>query len=226
MRSVAHRTTRPPAPARPAGAPAGRGGPRLLLVAAALLPCLACAQILGLEDRVLDPRTDAAGDAAAGDARATDAPANGDAPSGGDAQGTCPGECTSCLDGVCQIDCGAGECTDGVTCPPGLPCRVNCVGSQACEKGVVDCSEAAQCDIVCDGTDACDYGVICGGTQCSVRCTGSAACEDKGVLCNAASCSIVCDGDRTCYHQVCCNGGDCGEACAPLNGGCCACGGC
>jgi len=45
-----------------------------------------------------------------------------------DAVPVCPAACTSCAGGVCRIDCGPGGCSSGVTCPPGMPCEVNCIG--------------------------------------------------------------------------------------------------
>ena len=190
---------------------------------------------------VLPPEADAAvRDGPRGDAGVSDAPAPRDgvagdgaptdggpaADAGADAA-ECPPPCTSCHeDGTCQIDCGAGECGSGVTCPPGRACRVDCVGAQACETGLVDCTQATSCEINCLGEDACDNGVRCGGSTCSVTCEGDAACEDLGVECNATTCTIVCDGPKACAKQVCCNGADCGDACTDGNGGCCSCSGC
>ncbi|MBI5479529.1 MAG: hypothetical protein HY906_11765 [Deltaproteobacteria bacterium] len=165
------------------------------------------------------------------DAPAEDAPAQADrldaaGSDAGDAS-SCASPCTSCQgDGTCQIDCGAGECGSGVTCPAGRPCIVNCLGAQACETGLVDCSLATRCEINCVGTDACDNGVLCGGSECRVTCTGQAACEDQGVDCQAAACTIACNGPSACRDHVCCNGGDCAGACTSSSGGCCSCSGC
>lgn len=139
----------------------------------------------------------------------------------------CPAVCTSChADGTCQIDCGAGACGTGVTCPPGRPCVVNCVGDQACETGVVNCTLATSCQIMCVGTDACDAGVNCAGSSCSVTCQGTAACQDGGVDCTANVCSVSCSGTDACQSHVCCDGLSCGASCASSSGGCCSCNGC
>jgi len=133
----------------------------------------------------------------------------------------------SLVDTTCVINCGAGQCNSGVTCPAGRPCQVNCIGTGACETGVVNCLAATSCDITCDGTDACDAGINCAGTTCGVQCLGNAACEDGGVDCTAASCEILCDGNNTCRNHVCCTGTDCdSNQCQSTNGGCCDCQGC
>jgi hypothetical protein len=142
----------------------------------------------------------------------------------------CPTACSMCLaDGTCVITCGTVACANGVTCPAGRPCQVDCVGTSACD-GTVDCSQATRCDVTCSGTSACNSGVVCGGTRCNVTCSGTAACEDRGVECTADVCDITCSGIGSCADGVCCDDSTCsnagGAGCHSSNGGCCQCGGC
>jgi hypothetical protein len=116
----------------------------------------------------------------------------------------CPGFCTSCTGTICVVDCSGSRCTGGidVTCPAGWTCQIDCVGSTACELGVVACS-GESCVINCIGTDACDVGgARCSAPVCDITCSGSGACEEGG---------------------ACCNGGDCGAQCTSVNGGNCSC---
>lgn len=136
---------------------------------------------------------------------------------------TCPDECSHCeSDGTCVIDCGDGECSHDVVCPGGRPCEVNCIGDQACETGIVDCTEATSCAITCIGQDACDSGVACAGETCTVLCDGGAACEDELVTCEADQCEITCSGSSACAAGVCCSGETC-SSCSAAHGGNCDC---
>jgi hypothetical protein len=135
----------------------------------------------------------------------------------------CPTQCSSCEpDGTCVINCGAGECNSGVTCPPDRPCEVNCIGDGACETGFVDCGEATRCDINCIGHDACDNAIFCAGSTCTVVCDGHAACEDVLVECDADSCDITCTGTNACAAGVCCDDETCSN-CTATSGGSCDC---
>lgn len=116
------------------------------------------------------------------------------------AGGTCDGD-------VCVIETsGQGR----VTCPAGMPCRVECSGRDACRNGV-DCDGATTCDVRCIGENACrDMGVDCGTVDiCLVHCEGKKACEHGGggpqadsVECNQSTCEVTCDGEDTCNEGV------------------------
>ena len=168
-------------------------------------------------------------DAGPADAGVIDARPPPDGPDAAPADASdCPAPCTQCLvDGTCRIECGPGECSGGLVCPPDRPCEVRCVGKQACETGLIDCTLASRCDVLCMGDDACDQGVRCAGSSCTVTCDGKAACEDMGVECNADSCDITCNGDAACASHVCCAGEACdSDECSSSGGGCCSCSGC
>lgn len=139
----------------------------------------------------------------------------------------CPTACTSCrVDGTCVIDCGTAQCTSGVTCPPGRPCVVNCVGPGACSGGTINCLAATSCDITCNGPNACN-AVDCAGATCEVDCIGPNACAGGGVDCTAGACEIFCNGSSACSDHVCCTGTECdSNECQSTNGGCCDCDGC
>jgi hypothetical protein len=118
--------------------------------------------------------------------------------------GPCPGFCTSCSGTTCVVDCSGDRCTGGVsvTCPPGWTCQIDCLGTTACEVGVVSCS----------------------GESCVIHCVGGDACDVGGARCNATTCDIVCNGGGACEEGgACCNGGDCGSQCTSVNGGNCNC---
>jgi len=75
-------------------------------------------------------------DPVTGDASVADAPA--------EVAASCEDVCQLpgiCLNGTCQFNCG-GSCQH-VTCPPGVPCRVNCIAADAC-TGAIDCTAASE----------------------------------------------------------------------------------
>ena len=73
---------------------------------------------------------------------------------------TCPIACTSCVNGICLIDCnGPTDCSAEVVCPAGIPCRVSCDGITACAGGI-DCSTASECRITCEGGSSCGGSIL------------------------------------------------------------------
>ena len=71
----------------------------------------------------------------------------------------------------------AGACNGTtVTCPPGIPCAVECVENGTCDHGV-DCTKATACRVSCIGDTTCQTNpVACTGFSCDVACTGAGSC--------------------------------------------------
>ncbi len=128
----------------------------------------------------------------------------------------CKAACTNgtCDGGWCVIGCdGGAECTNGVTCPPGVPCDVRCTGADACKSGV-DCADATACNVLCAGEASCSNDTIrCKGSACQVTCSAKNACI-TGIACDAGTCVLRCLGDGSCKNQtVACNADRCTVEC-------------
>jgi hypothetical protein len=127
----------------------------------------------------------------------------------------CKAACTggTCDGGWCVIACDGGSCPNTVTCPPGIPCDVQCVGKDACKSGV-DCAEATACNVLCSGAAACsNQKVRCKGSACQVTCTGKDACTTS-IVCDAGTCALRCLDDATCKNgAVTCNSDRCSVEC-------------
>jgi hypothetical protein len=128
---------------------------------------------------------------------------------------TACGDAGTCDAGWCVISCdGGAECKNvPVTCPPGVPCDVQCIGRDACKQGV-DCGDASACNVVCDGISSCaNSKVKCRGEACKVTCSQKDACIN-GVECDAGTCAIRCLEDDTCKNsKVICNADRCTVEC-------------
>ena len=133
------------------------------------------------------------------------------------AQQKCLGLCEAgtCEAGTCNIDCsGSAACAgSAVVCPPGIPCGVNCAGSNACTEGV-DCTGSTACNVVCNGSNACtNAAVACSGSRCSVVCNGSGSCS-QGIVCDAGRCDLACRGSASCANApVTCTSNVCNVRC-------------
>jgi len=169
---------------------------------------------------VLPPGTDGSFITDGGTGTDADADADADAPVALTcAASQCAAQGGSCEDGgnTCIIDCSnASACDGGVTCPPGVPCRVGCTRDNTCPK--VDCNAATACDIACAGKATCET-VSCAGTTCNVDCAGDNSCGEGGVTCTAsASCGIGCaGGGKTCTGAVTCKSAACRVECEKDN---------
>lgn len=110
--------------------------------------------------------------------------------------GECPTECSSCSDGICQIDCLDGDCRDSlVACPQGWYCNVACDGRNSCRDATVVCPDASNCAVGCSGRDACRaLTVTCGSSACALSCTAdSNVCDDAILLCGASDSRVFCE---------------------------------
>ena len=107
-------------------------------------------------------------------------------------EATCPGVGGVCENGTCVIRCIAGStpCESTRTCPPGIPCKVECSGKQAC-KGGVDCTGATECTISCQGEQACEGRVHTDAPTGRIFCSGKDACKAE-VYCGGERCSVTC----------------------------------
>jgi hypothetical protein len=196
-------------------------------------------------------------DGSIGDAPSFDSPqeaAEDDAPPDGgvDAMALCLSRCTleggicepSGNGGVqCSVYCNTTDPCVSVACPPGLPCYVDCQGTNACSGGV-DCSQSSSCDIVCGGSSNCG-DITCGGTDCKVVCQVPGACANAidcvatdscniqcfspdtclGAIHSAAqTTTVTCDQAGTCTQNITCGGASCSVSCS--DGGACAGGEC
>lgn len=148
------------------------------------------------------------------DSQGVDGAIEGGAPVGTDAG--CPAVCTGgCKGGTCSILCANGTHCPKVTCPPGMPCEVTCIGYDSCTKGV-DCTQATSCNITCDTTanpqdpGAC-HDVDCSGTACTLTCAGEKACQQR-LSCDAGSCNVTCGTKEACCTAPICNGCSVGGA--------------
>ena len=108
-----------------------------------------------------------------------------------------------CDGGTCVIACrGGNPCPPDqqVVCPPGVPCEVDCIAANSCNRGV-DCTQATRCKIGCIGDNTCaENKVLCTGDSCVVDCKGPTTCN-RGVACDAGSCIIRCTGSDSCHEN-------------------------
>lgn len=122
-------------------------------------------------------------------------------------------ECESvggtCINGVCAI-ARTGE--SAVTCPAGMPCRIECTGTgRPCRDGA-SCGDASSCELRCIGYRACQDGASCGSaTSCTVTCDGEEACENGITAIAPTTCTSHCCGVEACLGGtgVCTNDAVC-----------------
>ena len=144
-----------------------------------------------------------------------------------------------CTGGACVFSCNDDGSCATVTCPAGMPCRVDCVGMHTCSQNI-DCSMAVSCNVQCSGANTCGdlmstpALVACpvGGGSCDVLCQDPKACENLhalggpqgvGIVCEAqlscdaiqcdGTCTITCGAPSAC-DSVSCAGGPCELKCA------------
>jgi hypothetical protein len=122
----------------------------------------------------------------------------------------------TCVAGTCVIDHTSAA---AVTCPSGMPCKINCLGVDACDAGV-KCGNATTCSVRCQATQCSTNGVDCGtAATCDVRCIGTDACRqgagaDASVECRASMCTVTCDGANACLDGIDVDtGGTCASHC-------------
>lgn len=196
------------------------------LVAIAVVPAcslLACSLLEGGEGIVpVEAGPDATMEAMATDGGgmkdATDAGADVIVDSGFDVLGLCAEECPEaggvCTDaGTCYFDCSKNSsCDRPITCPPNIPCNVQCTGGTSCTD--IDCQGSSECNINCQGSNTPCYGLIkCGGSKCTLKCNGSNACIND-ISCTAQICDIQCNGTNgSCPADIACSGKKCTVEC-------------
>ncbi len=130
------------------------------------------------------------------------------------APGVCaPAPCTAaggtCTANVCVIQ---ETSESAVTCPSGMPCRIECTGpGRPCRDGV-SCGGATVCELRCIGYRACQDGAACMDSEGTVTCNGGEACEAGITVGPNGTCTSHCCGDsETCIGGVatCANDGVC-----------------
>ncbi len=100
----------------------------------------------------------------------------------------------SCKNGACLIP----VTTNGpVSCPPSMPCVVECTGNGVCEQNI-DCGAATSCTIGCTSNNTCAGQITC-----------PAGAGDP--------CTIICDANNTCMNITLINGADCNYRCCSGN---------
>lgn len=122
----------------------------------------------------------------------------------GDAECACASACTDprakCVAAVCTFVNSDGP----VTCPAGVPCRV-----EEAQKGAIDCGLASFCEVVCGadgGGGRCRGGITCGPGPCKIVCGGGGG---------GSNCSGKMDCGESCACEVAClNGCDATPVCA------------
>ncbi len=103
--------------------------------------------------------------------------------------------------GTCLLTCDTiGACSNGVTCPAGFDCYVECSGPGSCSgiNADVDCPEDYSCSVTCSGASSCqaDFRVRCSEKgPCSLNCGNDPdACQGAELRCGSNSCIAICDG--------------------------------
>jgi len=93
---------------------------------------------------------------------------------------------------------------NGITCPPGSDCRIECNASGQICSGTILCPSGHTCTVVCKGTgQSCNTPSIQknGATSLCIECSGTAGSQS----CNSPSCSTsACT--TYCNPQSACNG--------------------
>src|SRR5262245_16815359 len=210
---------------------------RTLIACSALLAIGACAESTGstlaFSDAASEART--APDTASGEPEpTTDGGTSADVESEAtvsdapiaEAGQSCASACAGigdCRLGICVIDCsGFNACSTGMTCPAGVPCRIDC--SDGGCQGPIDCGQASSCEIDC-GSNGCSDTLKCGGSECHIICGGTSSC-DAAIDCTAQRCDIECSGTSSCNGKISCSGDDCTVDCGGTNacdgGACCS----
>jgi len=142
------------------------------------------------------PDTRRAIDARAIDARPIDA-RQLDAP---DACAPIVGACAlaggSCKTGTCVI---TPTVQGDVTCPPGIPCQIDCSTANTCDgPATLDCSQATSCAINCSASNTCNGTTIdCDHADCTVTCTFDNICSGLHVSDSGSTCAFNCCGGGT-----------------------------
>lgn len=90
-----------------------------------------------------------------------------------------------------------------VTCPSGMPCRIECTGAnRPCRNGA-SCGGATVCELRCIGYRACQFGASCGtSSSCAVTCDGEEACENGIRTESTGTCTGHCCGLDACLQGV------------------------
>jgi hypothetical protein len=118
----------------------------------------------------------------------------------------CTGGCFALLGNVtCNISVTAS--TNGVTCPPGLDCRVDCNGTDGVCSGNITCPPGHACTVVCEGTgQSCDSPTIQanGASSLCLQCNGTGQSCDS-VTCSTADCTTVCSTPGACNGTCGCS---------------------
>jgi len=119
-----------------------------------------------------------------------------------------PGTCVQLVCAAAGGNCDGDTCVilqtaeSAVTCPAGMPCRVECTGAgRPCRDGA-SCGAATTCELRCIGYRACQSGASCGtAPTCTVTCDGEEACE-SGITPGSATCTSHCCGLDACIGGV------------------------
>lgn len=134
-----------------------------------------------------EPTPDGGADA---DASAPDAAGDG---------GSCPDNCSSCVGGVCEIDCPGPKCPQNVSCAANMACRVVCDGQNACKETKISCPSFQPCTVRCDKQDACTKLTIDSALSASIclQCSNQNSCSGD-FTCNnplKSACTRACPGN-------------------------------
>lgn len=113
--------------------------------------------------------------------------------------GVCPSVCNGgCAGDVCVIACGSTQCVGKVlTCPAGMPCQINCNGSEACDEAKAACPGGGyDCKVTCNGFESCEaLDLQCLDGACSISCgTDTTSCKDTVMKCGTGKCTASCMG--------------------------------
>jgi len=160
----------------------------------------ACAAVLGIDDRKLDPQLDATPDGP----NDTDAPGNPD-----DANDASMDIVVFDVPVIPDATCGLAACTDAGGQCINNACQFKC--EKGCKNAAFDCPPDSDCQIVCAKQDDCEAVRCRGGKSCAFECNATVTC--KKVACSSPSCAIHCKQVDSCKEAVFCDGGVCSIDC-------------
>jgi hypothetical protein len=92
-----------------------------------------------------------------------------------------------------------------VTCNAGTACNIACTASSTCQNNPVQ-ARAPNVDVDCIGNNACNKGVVVSGGDASVTCSSNGGCGTT-IYCDAGKCAADCVPTGNPQSTLCCPDG-------------------